>query len=225
MTILRRAYLFVWAATALACQTASVEPCSTAASAGPFDAAFRLADASPSVATARSAEAPPSPSASVPNTAVSLGRPLGIRAFLIHEESGRVGTQDIVGGELVLWNVIIGGGDVGKPSNSTLVFVDVSKTDHWSPSTTEQQGTLRLRATAGGRLLRDHSVALRRFFSRDASLSVPFLVYGTGCEELRLDATLQLPGRRETLTRRVPFQLNSLFLGKRAANKWTGRES
>lgn len=110
----------------------------------------------------------------------------GITAFLVSDEDGLIDRRDITAGRMALWNTPIGEGDAEMPSSSTFVLVEIS------PGNSERKSmtyvSLRVRGEKSGRtIFRDRApipMSVRR------KLMVPFLIHGTGCEALRLDAAV-----------------------------------
>jgi hypothetical protein len=126
-----------------------------------------------------------------------------IRAFFYYEEQGRFDDRDLLSGELVLRNVIVGEGDAEAPTNTTLVLVDVTGPGF----STETVGVLQAQARAGTRELLKQSVPLRFFFSEKQQISIPFLVHDAACEPLEITASLEVPGKGVTssLSGTIPF--------------------
>ena len=127
-------------------------------------------------------------------------RVASMRVFLFHETTGSIDTSDLVvprdRGEL--FNTNIGGGLAhGSPSGAVLVFVQltgpfhVDETGHLSPPfALDTTRSLRLEAQIDGRKILERAVRLRSLFSEEHQVWVPFLLYGTGCGELKLTATI-----------------------------------
>lgn len=125
----------------------------------------------------------------------------GIRAFLFYEELGRQDARDAADGKVELVNVIIGEGDIEAPSSTTIILVDME-----GPTfVAETKGTLTLTATVGKRVLRREKVSLTKFYAKGFRLSVPIVVFGTGCGELHVAAELKTPTGKSVLNRTVPF--------------------
>ena len=109
--------------------------------------------------------------------------------------------QDLLGKSVILWNAIIGEGDVKAPTKATIVLVQVRAT-----GSGEKDRVLELVARANGKELIRQSVAVSTFITGKGEAMIPFLVYGTGCEPLELTATLAGAGKTDSLTRTVPFR-------------------
>ena len=127
-------------------------------------------------------------------------RVASMRVFLFHETTGTIDTIDLVvprdRGEL--FNTNIGGGLAhGSPSGAVVIFVQltgpfhVDETGHRSaPFALDTTRSLRLNAQIDGRTVLERAVRLRSLFSEEHQVWVPFLLYGTGCGELKLTATI-----------------------------------
>ena len=127
-------------------------------------------------------------------------RVASMRVFLFHETTGTIDTIDLVvprdRGEL--FNTNIGEGLAhGSPSGAVVVFVKltgpfhVDETGHLSPPfAIDTTRSLRLNAQIDGRTVLERAVRLRSLFSEEHQIWVPFLLYGTGCGELKLTATI-----------------------------------
>ncbi len=144
-------------------------------------------------------------------------RVASMRVFLFHETTGTIDTTDLVAprdrGEL--FNTNIGGGLAhDSPSGAVAVFVQLTgpfhldETGHLSPPfALDTTRTLQLVAQIDDRTVLQRAVRLRSLFSEEHQVWVPFVVYGTGCGELKLTATLTRARQPEgTLVRAVTFQ-------------------
>lgn len=127
----------------------------------------------------------------------------GLRAYLYFPEKGSFGSEDLTSGKLVLRNIMIGeGAAAGSPSNVTLVLVDLATEER----PVRFRGLLTFRASAGGEPLAERQVDTRHFHAESGKVTLPFLVYGTGCEPLELSAELARDGEAPSrLARRVDF--------------------
>ncbi len=125
-----------------------------------------------------------------------------IRAYFYFQEAGRFGGLDLFEPSRTLWNTPIGGGDAGQPSTVTLVSVTLSGTGLGGGA----KGAIELIATADGRKLLTQSVSLSSLYGRSGIVTVPFLVFGTGCEELVLQARIVgVRSERRAMRKIVPF--------------------
>lgn len=130
------------------------------------------------------ARADGSPTATVPASSALTA----VHAYPFLHEAGRVGSTDLLSNSTALWNVPAGGLQTGGPSASTLVVVDVEG-DH-SGSDPKKGSRLEFAARAGARLLLQSRISLTTFFSEHGRIGVPFLVTGTGCEPVVVNAKL-----------------------------------
>lgn len=128
-----------------------------------------------------------------------------IHVHLYYQSTGEIDSRDLLDGKLYnLWNIIAGMGVARMPSCAVLAVVDLE-----GPSFEKIDGELTMKATVGDRTLLERTLQLRDWYSAGRRLSLPFLIYGTGCEELEICATLQgLPSamvKVGMLKRSVPF--------------------
>ncbi|RIL04980.1 MAG: hypothetical protein DCC71_12065 [Proteobacteria bacterium] len=123
-----------------------------------------------------------------------------VRAHLYYAPSGRFDERDLLTTQMALWNTIGGGGDASEASRITLVLVEVSgRVEHGV------RGALRLHARTPTRSLSEQEVPLYLLHSGVRN-TVPFLVYGTGCEVLTLELTWTGVANAPPATRReIPF--------------------
>lgn len=126
----------------------------------------------------------------------------GMRACLFYEPLGKTDDRDLMSGSLALWNTIIGEGDAKAPSNTIIVHADVTGPAFLAGT----KGTVSLVATSGKRVLRRETIPLATFFSDGSKLSIPFVVSGSGCGLLRLDALLTTPGHQQRLVKTIDFR-------------------
>lgn len=103
-----------------------------------------------------------------------------VRAHFYFQESGRFGSLDLLEPTRTLWNTPIGGGDAEKASTVTLISVVLSGPRFGG----DTSGAIEFRASAKGRELSTQSVPLSSLYASSGSVTVPFLVFGTGCEQL-----------------------------------------
>ena len=126
-----------------------------------------------------------------------------LKAYAYLHARGEFGRDDLVPGKLALWNTPFGEGDISSPSGVTLVMVELER-----PSS-ELRFTMQLRLTAeaNGQPLLKQDLRLGLFNGDSKTITIPFLIYGTGCETLALRAEIlggeALPER--TLSAEVPF--------------------
>lgn len=126
-----------------------------------------------------------------------------IRAFLYYHGKGEFSQQDVLSGQMALWNVIIGAGDADAPSRATLVLVAVK-----APSRPDRNfPAVRLTVKYANRTTLDHEVSLSSFANGQMTLQVPFLIYNTGCERLQITAALRVGTRvLNSLSRTAEFK-------------------
>jgi hypothetical protein len=125
---------------------------------------------------------------------------VGVRAYYYHQETGVAGGEDLAQGKTAA--SMFGDGD--GPSGATWVLVDLER----RPAQRTPVQQMVLTAQVPGRTLLRKQVGVGEFFTEKKDrISIPFLVYGTGCEELTLRAVLSTAGRKETqaMEASVPF--------------------
>jgi hypothetical protein len=128
----------------------------------------------------------------------------GVTASLVYDEDGMVDDRDLTSGKLALWNTPIGEGDAGRPSTSMFAIVRVKRSNS-SARLGELAVTLRVWAQASGRLI-FHERAVVPPVVKDR-VTVPFLIRGTGCEPLRVEAGIA--GVRVAVQRTINFKCGS----------------
>ena len=126
----------------------------------------------------------------------------GVRVHLFYEASGVLDERDLATGDMVLWNTVIGEGAAVAPSSTSIVYVELE-----GPSfVAGTAGVLSLTARTAENTLLAQEVDLATFFSQGTTLVIPFVVFGTGCGTLEIDAELTgipTPSRTQTA---VDFQ-------------------
>jgi hypothetical protein len=129
-------------------------------------------------------------------------RTAAIHAYLYYQSSGSFDERDITSGKLALRNVLIGAGDSLAPSGAILISVDVE-----GPTFAKTNlPALEVTTTTNGKRLSVTRVPLGDFFSESARISVPILVYGVFCSELRIVARVQGAPKENSRSVLVPFQ-------------------
>lgn len=125
-----------------------------------------------------------------------------IRAYFYYHETSTFGQEDLASGRLVLRNSIIGEGDAEHPSSTTLVMVSLSKC-----SSCPRADALEFTAVdSDGKKITESAVPLSSYFSQGKQLTIPFLLYGTGCGSIELKAAIVGPdGARSESTAVLPF--------------------
>jgi hypothetical protein len=122
-----------------------------------------------------------------------------VSTHLYYHESGTVDDREASG--LTLWNTIIGEGDATSPSSAIFVRATVSGAE------TLTAGAVELVVTAGKKRLSRQRVSLDAYAAtRGQAMTVPFVLYGTGCESIAVKVTV-LAGKRTVGTRQLvlPF--------------------
>jgi hypothetical protein len=128
---------------------------------------------------------------SAPAAAVEADSPeryavAAIRAHAYYHARGEFDERDLFDPTLVLRNVIIGEGDAREPTEITLVLVVVE-----GPSfASETKGAVELRTRAAGTSPAQQSMPLSLLFAKGTRVTVPFLIQGTGCEHVELEARI-----------------------------------
>lgn len=107
-----------------------------------------------------------------------------LKAHLIYDDDGTVDTRDVTVGKLALWNTPLGEGDAGRPSSSLLVLVGIPQRPTGKKPTAKL--TLRVREKSTKRSLHNETISI----GSTTGAVVPFLVRGTGCEALELEAVV-----------------------------------
>lgn len=126
-----------------------------------------------------------------------------INAFLHYHRSGTFGKTDYIADPEPLWNTIIGEGSAYGASSTTIVLVEVSGPGFSAGI----KGNVELRANTPKRTMLKQSIPLSTFFSESGNITVPFLVYGTGCEKLHLVATVMTDkNKKHSRTADVDFR-------------------
>ncbi len=130
-----------------------------------------------------------------------------IRAHLFHQSTGEINPANLLDGKShVLWNTPIGEGEALSPSGAVLVVIEIM-----GPSfSRELDAKLVVKAITGNKTLLDKSLILGDWFCSGNKISLPFLIYGTGCGDLEITARLDgLPDEamgEGTLTKTIPFR-------------------
>lgn len=123
-----------------------------------------------------------------------------IRAYAYLSETGLVDSRELVTSGIALWNTPTGGGDIRSPTEITLVVVELA-----GKYEAERREKLVLRAVINATERSRTELPLDLYWEGE-SVKVPFLVYGTGCDELWLSAELLKNGKEvQFQTARVPF--------------------
>ena len=127
----------------------------------------------------------------------------GIRALPYFQETGHFGQNDLTKGTQALWNLPIGGSDGTTPTAAILVLVDLSGPGFGSAV----QGTLDVQARAGNQSILNTRQRLNSFFSEKDRISIPFILYGTGCSPIEISASLLAGSKnRDVKKASIPFR-------------------
>jgi hypothetical protein len=125
-----------------------------------------------------------------------------IRAHSYYPERGEFDERDLLDPTLVLWNVIGGAGDARDPTEITLVLVTIEGPSFVSGT----KGAVELQANASGASPPRQSIPFHSLFSEQNRMTVPFLVHGTGCAALELEARITgVPGDPPSKKAKIPF--------------------
>jgi hypothetical protein len=123
-----------------------------------------------------------------------------IRAQLFYERTASF-SEDVLAGNFVLWNTLIGEGDAREASTSTLVTVEVRGQD-------VPVGAVRIRVSAvdaEGRSLGRRTIDVALYDDK-TTFHAPLFLYGARCSEVTVTAQLIGAGVDAAPTRRtIPF--------------------
>lgn len=114
-----------------------------------------------------------------------------IKAMLFFEQTATFSKDVLADRNFVFWNTIIGEGDAGSPSSSTLVLVEVGgKAGSYEPT---RKIEFVATYTPNGRNVRE--ITVRRtteinILSENGKFFAPFWLYDTGCSPVRLSARI-----------------------------------
>lgn len=129
----------------------------------------------------------------------------GIRAYFYYPTEGSfdLAENGMNDGTAALWNVVAGGGAAKHATGTTLVLVDLTSPD----ASDVRRGSVELVALDGDRELLRSEVPLALIpTGEDGRTTVPFIVHGTGCANLKLFATLEWEGNRADRSTAIPFR-------------------
>lgn len=126
-----------------------------------------------------------------------------IKAYLYYDNLGSISDNLIGNKSAILWNTIIGEGYAGKPSNSTLVVVEIAGKD-----------VAPLRRAKANIVVRDSDGVVlinqtRRFsiYGNSTKYLIPLIVPNTGCSHITILAGLI--GRdlnQSTISETIPYE-------------------
>lgn len=123
-----------------------------------------------------------------------------IHAQLFYRDKGTFSRDVLADTSFRYWNATIGEGSAEGRVSAVLITVDVRA----SPGESVAADTLRFEARTSTGLLLQRDVPLRRAY--DGTLSEAFLVYGVGCERLRLKSAIRRNGEKNRLETVIPFE-------------------
>jgi hypothetical protein len=140
--------------------------------------------------------------AAVPHSITPPYKITTIKALLFFEGSATFSTDVLAKKDFAFWNTIIGEGDAGAPSNSTLVLVEVS-----GKSSGDEVPPIRkveLTATTPQKPLVKRTVEIGSF-GNGGKFYAAFWLYETGCQPVTLVARIIGQTQPSTVTRKIPF--------------------
>jgi hypothetical protein len=130
-----------------------------------------------------------SPNLVSPETGLQGYEISSIRAYLYHEDSGTLSSQDIIAlPKGSLWNTIIGEGAAGSPSHATMVVVEISG----KPGSYEPKRKVELIAYERGKnkilkLKKTYDIGV---LSSQGRYLAAFWLYDTGCAPIEILAQI-----------------------------------
>ncbi|MCY7378163.1 MAG: hypothetical protein LH467_02350 [Gemmatimonadaceae bacterium] len=145
--------------------------------------------------------APTPLSAQGPATTIALAI-TGIKAKLYFPETGDFSQDMLADPNLDLWNTIIGAGWAQRPSNATLVLVEISGKGDAGSRPVSVELTVTDARNGGVKLRRRSSLG----FSEGNKPQEAFWIYDTGCEPLILRARLIGQAAPSTVKKKIPFR-------------------
>lgn len=125
----------------------------------------------------------------------------GLRAQLFYSDRGTFSRDVLADTTIALWNTVIGEGQAGGPSQSTLVVVEVAG----EPESYEPGRSVELTMTMGTRAPVRRRQELSSMNARGRTY-LGFFIYDTGCEEIRLSARVLGQPQPSTRRARIPFE-------------------
>jgi hypothetical protein len=123
-----------------------------------------------------------------------------INAYLVYNQSGKMSENLIDNESFILWNTVIGEGNAAEPSTQTLVIVEISG----NPKEYTQRD-VRLTVMNGSEVFFKQSVDFV-ILDENSKYYAAFLLYNTGCSELKLTAEILNKTLVESkLIKTIPF--------------------
>lgn len=145
-------------------------------------------------------------------TASSIGQPpsfkiTAIKAMLYFEQTGTFSKDVLANPDFAFWNTIIGEGDAGSPSSSTLVLVEVTG----EVGAYEASRKIEFTATykPNGRIAREQTIkriSEVNIMSEKGKFYAPFWLYETGCNPVRLTARIVGQGQASLIKNAIRFK-------------------
>ncbi len=123
-----------------------------------------------------------------------------VRAQLFYSDRGTFSGDVLAPPGKTLWNTVIGEGESGGPSGSTLVVVEVTG----APGSYEPDRSVELVATAEGRTLL-RGTAQTAVLNTRGRMYAGFWLPDTGCKRIRLAARLRGQTPASETRKEIPF--------------------
>ena len=125
-----------------------------------------------------------------------------VKAMLFYDGSATFSRDVLAKPSFSFWNTIIGEGDAGAPSNSTLVLVEVARN---APSNDDlPPRKVELTATVPRKPPFKRTVEIG-LFGNGGKFYAAFWLYETGCEPVTLVARIIGQTQPSIVTRKIPF--------------------
>jgi hypothetical protein len=126
-----------------------------------------------------------------------------IKAMLFYEQKGTFSRDILAKPEMSLWNTVIGEGEAGSPSSSTMVVVEVTGKGGADAPTPARK--VELTATASGKVLLKRAVDIS-LLEDTGKFYAPFWLYDTGCGRIKLSARIVGQTQPSAMTKTIPFE-------------------
>jgi hypothetical protein len=123
-----------------------------------------------------------------------------VRAQLFYSDRGTFSGDVLAPPGKTLWNTVIGEGESGGPSNSTLVVVEVTG----APGSYEPDRSVELVATAEGKTVH-RGTAQSAVLNTRGRMYAGFWLPDTGCRRIRLVARLRGQTPASETRKEIPF--------------------
>lgn len=128
-------------------------------------------------------------------------RVTAVRAQLFYSDRGTFSGDILANPRRSLWNTVIGEGDAGGPSTSTLVVVEVTGT----PGSYEPERSVELTATAEGKVVL-RAAQPAAILTQRGKMYAGFWLPDTGCRRIRLSARMRGQTQASEVKREIPFE-------------------